>query len=229
LENLVPNSSNTPFASNAPNASKNQNQSDQTAQTNAPVRVRFAPSPTGYLHVGGARSAYYNYLLARKFGGQFILRIEDTDQVRSTEESLRMVIQDLQWLGINWDEGPDSNTLADLGPYGPYRQSKRLDIYLNIANELIEAGKAYYCFLTDDELEEQTRGFGHWWTPDSLGLTLCGVDTRAQARAKLKEGTRAVIRFRTSALVKDYVFQDLIRGEIKFPSDMVGRFRPPSQ
>ncbi|MBL7670243.1 MAG: glutamate--tRNA ligase [Bdellovibrionaceae bacterium] len=219
----MPNSSNTPFASNAPNASKTQNQSDQTAQTNAPVRVRFAPSPTGYLHVGGARSAYYNYLLARKFGGQFILRIEDTDQVRSTEESLRMVIQDLQWLGINWDEGPDSKTLADLGPCGPYRQSKRLDIYLNIANELIEAGKAYYCFLTDDELEEQREASAIGGRPTHL-VSPYADWTLAQARAKLKEGARAVTRFRTSALVKDYVFQDLIRGEIKFPSDMVGDF-----
>ena len=87
------------------------------------VRVRFAPSPTGYLHVGGARTALYNFLYARNQGGDFILRIEDTDTARSTEESLKMVIHDLQWLGLQWDEGPNSETLKDMGPLGPYKQS----------------------------------------------------------------------------------------------------------
>ena len=87
------------------------------------VRVRFAPSPTGYLHVGGARSALFNYLFAKKQGGKFILRIEDTDQERSTEESLRMMVNDLSWLGLNWDEGVEVTNLKDMGPFGPYKQS----------------------------------------------------------------------------------------------------------
>ena len=119
------------------------------------VRVRFAPSPTGYLHVGGARTALYNYLFAKKHNGKFILRVEDTDQARSTEESLKMVIEDLQWLGLRWDEGPDPKTLKDMGPYGPYKQSERQTIYKKVADELITGGKAYYCFLTDEELNAQ--------------------------------------------------------------------------
>lgn len=212
-----------PSTSSAANSTNQKNQESLFGEMKTPVRVRFAPSPTGYLHVGGARSAYYNFLMARKFGGQFVLRIEDTDQVRSTDESLRMMIQDLRWLGINWDEGPHSETLADLGSYGPYRQSRRLEIYLKIANELVESGKAYYCFLTDDELEEQREASAIGGRPTHL-VSPYAEWTLEQARAKLKEGTRAVIRFRTSALVKDYVFHDLIRGEIKFPSDMVGDF-----
>ena len=101
------------------------------------IRVRFAPSPTGYLHVGGARSAYYNYLFARNQGGAFILRIEDTDVERSTEESLKMVMSDLQWLGLQWDEGPTADAKTELGSYGPYKQSQRIDIYLDVAKEIL--------------------------------------------------------------------------------------------
>ena len=103
-----------------------------------PVRVRFAPSPTGCLHVGGARTALYSYLFAKKNLGQFILRVEDTDLERSAEESLVMQLQDLQWLGLNWDEGVDSSTLKDKGSLGPYRQSQRLDFYKKYADELLQ-------------------------------------------------------------------------------------------
>lgn len=187
------------------------------------VRVRFAPSPTGYLHVGGARSALFNYLFAKKNGGKFILRIEDTDQARSTEESLKMMIQDLMWLGLTWDEGPHSETATDLGPHGPYRQSARQEIYQKFALQLLEGGKAFYCFMTDEELEverEKLKAQGlqpHVTSPyENLPL--------ADARARIASGDKAVVRFKTRALKKDYVLHDLIRGDVSFPSDMVGDF-----
>lgn len=191
--------------------------------SNSKVRVRFAPSPTGYLHVGGARTALYNYLFAKKYGGEFILRIEDTDQARSTQESLKMVIEDLQWLGLIWDEGPDAKTLQDVGPYGPYEQSKRLSIYKDVAQTLLKTGKAYYCFMTDAEIEAQketnkNKGvISHLESPyDSMSLE--------DAIKKIASGEKAVVRFKTRTLKKDYIFKDLIRGEITFPSDMVGDF-----
>src|SRR5690625_3303566 len=112
------------------------------------VRVRFAPSPTGHLHVGGARTALFNWLFARNDGGAFILRIEDTDLERSTKESEAEILADLRWLGIDWDEGPDTG-----GKYGPYRQSERLDIYPQYAQRLLDEGKAYYCYCTAEELQ----------------------------------------------------------------------------
>ncbi len=188
------------------------------------VRVRFAPSPTGYLHVGGARTALYNYLFAKKHGGKFILRIEDTDQARSTEASLKMVIEDLEWLGLRWDEGPDPKTLKDMGPHGPYKQSERLSIYKKIADELIAGGKAYYCFMTDEEMEAQREKMkAQGYAQPHVESPYENMPT-AQALEKIKAGEKAVVRFKTRHLKKDYVFKDSIRGEIKFPSDMVGDF-----
>ena len=195
------------------------------------VRVRFAPSPTGYLHVGGARSALFNYLFAKNLKGKFIIRIEDTDRARSTDESLQMMIQDLKWLGLNWDEGPNPNsdeaphpeTLVDIGPYGPYKQSERLEIYKKVALELLESGKAYYCFMTDEEVETEREKFKvqglhtHVESPYENW-------TLAQARTRLQKGDSAVVRFKTRNLKKDYLLNDLIRGEVRFPSDMVGDF-----
>ena len=106
------------------------------------IRVRFAPSPTGRLHVGGARTALFNWLLARHEGGTMLLRIEDTDRERSTRESEQSLLQDLAWLGIDWDEGPDVG-----GPFGPYRQSERLQLYASAAQQLRRAGQAYPCFF----------------------------------------------------------------------------------
>jgi len=107
------------------------------------MRVRFAPSPTGHLHVGNARTALFNWLLARGQGGAFILRIEDTDVARSTRESEASIVDDLRWLGLDWDEGPDVG-----GSRGPYRQSERLHLYQSYAKELLAAEHAYYCFCT---------------------------------------------------------------------------------
>ena len=116
------------------------------------VRVRFAPSPTGFLHIGNVRTALFNYLFASRNSGKMILRIEDTDLERSQQEYVDQILEDLRWLGIEWDEGPDKN-----GSYGPYRQSERLSLYENAADELISKGKAYPCYCSEVELEEKKR------------------------------------------------------------------------
>ncbi len=123
----------------------------------SPIRTRFAPSPSGFLHVGGARTALFNYLYAKARGGQYVLRVEDTDQARSTRESERMILESLNWLGIVPDEGPDEG-----GPYGPYRQSERLDIYKKYTTKLLEEGLAYPCFCTEEELEQMQEARGGW-------------------------------------------------------------------
>ena len=117
-----------------------------------PARVRFAPSPTGHLHLGGARTALYDYLLACQTGGQFVLRIEDTDRKRYVEGAEQELMDGLRWLGLQWDEGPDVG-----GPYGPYRQSERKEIYQEHAARLIAKGDAYYCFCTPERLEQMRQ------------------------------------------------------------------------
>lgn len=186
------------------------------------IRVRFAPSPTGYLHVGGARTALYNYLFAKHHGGEFILRIEDTDQARSTEEAMRMQISDLEWLGMTWDEGPDPKTLKDKGPYGPYRQSQRLDIYLEHAERLLKNGKAYYCFLTDEEIDQQRAASTAAGRPPQVNSPYRDWSLEKALEHKEK-GNKPVIRYKVQEK-KDYVLQDLVRGDVTFPSDMVGDF-----
>lgn len=188
-----------------------------------PIRVRFAPSPTGYLHVGGARTALYNYLFAKHHGGEFILRIEDTDEARSTEESLRLQVQDLKWLGLKWSEGVDPDTLQDIGPHGPYRQSQRQKIYAEHAERIITLGKAYYCFLTDEEIEQQKQAAQAAGRPHQVNSPYRDW-TVAQAKERMAKGEKAVIRFKTPQVKRDYVLKDLVRGEVTFPSDMVGDF-----
>ena len=186
------------------------------------VRVRFAPSPTGYLHVGGARTALYNYLFAQRMGGDFILRIEDTDEARSTEESMRMQIADLRWLGLTWKEGPDPVTLQDVGPHGPYRQSRRLEIYKEHARRLLESGHAYYCFMTDEEIEQQRQEAMRSGRPPQVNSPYRDWPL-AKAEEKLAKGEKASVRFKVKEK-RDYVLKDLVRGEVTFPSDMVGDF-----
>src|SRR3982750_2954599 len=119
------------------------------------MRLRFAPSPTGHLPVGNARTALFNWLLARGSGGTFVLRIEDTDVERSTRESEDAILRDLRWLGLDWDEGPDTG-----GPCGPYRQSERLHLFTSYAQELLTAEAAYYCFCSVAQLEANRQGGG---------------------------------------------------------------------
>lgn len=187
-----------------------------------PVRVRFAPSPTGYLHVGGARTALYNFLYAKRFGGQFILRVEDTDLERSTEESMRMQIEDLKWLGLDWDEGPNPKDYSDMGPYGPYRQSRRKEIYMDYANRLLESGHAYYDFRTDAELDAIKDALVKAGKPPQIDAP-ANLVPLAEARQRVAAGEQAAIRFRVREK-RDYVVQDLVRGDVRFPSDMVGDF-----
>jgi len=119
------------------------------------IRVRFAPSPTGFIHVGNARTALFNWLLARQKGGVFVLRVEDTDLERSKEEFEINLLEDLRWLGLDWDEGPDTG-----GKFGPYRQSERLELYHQYAKELLEKGQAYYCFALKRSWKRKEEGPG---------------------------------------------------------------------
>ncbi len=180
------------------------------------VRVRFAPSPTGWLHVGGARTAYFNWLFARQNGGQFVLRIEDTDVVRSTAASEAGVLADLAWLGLDWDEGPDRG-----GEFGPYRQSERLSLYRERADHLTERGLAYPCFCTDEELEARRAAAlaaGH--PPHYDGR--CRELSVAERAARVAEGRPASVRFAVAA--RDWDLDDRVRGHVRFPAGMVGDF-----
>ncbi|MEA2327086.1 MAG: glutamyl-tRNA synthetase, partial [Thermoanaerobaculia bacterium] len=136
------------------------------------IRVRFAPSPTGHLHVGGARTAIFNWLFAKHHGGTFIIRVEDTDQARSTAESETMVLDDLRWLGLMWDEGPDIG-----GPHAPYRQSERVARYGDVARELIARGIAYRCYCTEEELEAKRKIAEAESRPPHYDLT-CWINRR---------------------------------------------------
>lgn len=200
------------------NKAQNQNSS---SNNNSKVRVRFAPSPTGYLHVGGARTALYNYLLAQAKGGEFIIRVEDTDEERSQVDYLKSMLHDLDWLGLKWNEGPDLN-LKDVGPYGPYKQSERKHIYKEYAQQLLENGQAYYCFLTDEELEAQREkaiAAGVPFRPESPYRDWSLAD--AEEKLKTDAGT---IRFKNNYGNQDFKFTDIVRGEISFPADMIGDF-----
>jgi nondiscriminating glutamyl-tRNA synthetase len=187
------------------------------------IRVRFAPSPTGSLHVGGARTALYNYLFAKKNGGDFIIRIEDTDTARSTQESLNSLLADLEWLGLKATEGYGTSSDTEVGTYGPYKQSERLDIYQKYANILLESGKAYYCFLTDVEIDAQKEQAVKLGNPYQIKSPYRDLPLEA-AKEKLKQNPEATIRFKTPATVKNYSIDDLVRGSVTLPSSMVGDF-----
>lgn len=188
-----------------------------------PVRVRFAPSPTGYLHVGGARTALFNYLYAKRNGGQFILRIEDTDVARSTEEAMKMQMGDLLWLGLNWDEGPDWQGLGDKGDFGPYRQSQRLEIYQEMAQRLLLGNRAFHCFCTDEELEiKKQLAMKEGRSPQYDGA--CRNLSESERQQRWDRGEKSCVRFRVSDDLVEYVVPDLVRGTVTFPSSMVGDF-----
>lgn len=173
------------------------------------VRVRFAPSPTGSLHIGGARTALFNWLFARHHGGKFILRVDDTDLERSTEESMRGILEGLQWLGIDWDEGP-------------IYQSQRLDEYRKFANKLLEEGKAYYCFCTKEELEEMRKQAEREGRP-FMYTGKCRNLTKEQIENYLKEGRKPVIRLKTPREGKTVV-HDIIRGDVEFDNSTIDDF-----
>jgi glutamyl-tRNA synthetase len=175
------------------------------------VRARFAPAPTGYLHVGNARAALFNWLFARHNRGTFVLRIEDTDQKRSTDEALDYLIQALRWLGIDWDEGPEVG-----GPYGPYRQTERMAHYEELVDRLLQEERAYFCYCTPEELEDRRRAaLKRGETPGYDGR--CRNLTPAERRAFEAEGRPRAIRFAMPGT--DITVHDLIRGETHFPAD----------
>jgi nondiscriminating glutamyl-tRNA synthetase len=179
------------------------------------MRVRFAPSPTGQLHVGNARTALFNWLIAHGKDGTFILRIEDTDIERSTKESEVGILEDLRWLGLDWDEGPDVG-----GLHGPYRQSERLHLYASYANELLNGGNAYYCFCSPAKLEEERKADLAASRPPKYRGTCRGIAPDA-ARARMDAGERPVIRFKVPE-VGDVTFRDLVRGDVTFNSEVIG-------
>ena len=172
------------------------------------IKVRFAPSPTGYLHVGGARTALFNWLFARKNGGKFVLRIEDTDPERSKKEYEELIIQDLKWLGIGWDEGP-------------IRQSARLHIYREYAQKLLDEGKAYYCFCSPEELERERKKAIAEGKPYKYSGKCRNIPPE-KAKKRVESGEPASIRFKMSD--EEFSYEDLIRGEVKFDLSLFGDF-----
>ena len=179
------------------------------------MRVRFAPSPTGQLHVGNVRTAIFNWFLARGSGGTFVLRIEDTDVVRSTRESEASVLHDLRWLGLEWDEGPDVG-----GAHGPYRDSERLHLYQSYAKELLSAGSAYFCFCSTAQLDADRQAAVAEGRP-ALYPGTCRRLSIEQAQARMTAGDRPAIRFRVPE-GRDVVFTDAVRGEVRFSGDVIG-------
>ncbi|MGD8777660.1 MAG: glutamate--tRNA ligase [Ignavibacteria bacterium] len=181
---------------------------------NETPRVRFAPSPTGYLHVGGLRTALYNYLFVKKNNGKFILRIEDTDRNRYVEGAVDNLIETIKWTGLIYDEGPDKE-----GDYGPYYQSQRLEIYNKYADQLIEEGKAYYCFCTPERIQK-LREEQHAKKEQAKYDKHCLNLSKEEITAKLEAGEKHVIRLNVPLGEKIHV-NDIVRGKVEFTSDIV--------
>jgi nondiscriminating glutamyl-tRNA synthetase len=179
------------------------------------MRVRFAPSPTGHLHVGNARTALFNWLLAHGKDGTFILRIEDTDAERSTRESEAGILEDLRWLGLDWDEGPDVG-----GLHGPYRQSERLHLYASYANELLNGGHAYFCFCSPQQLDADRQADLAAGQPPRYRGT-CRSMAPEEARRRIEAGERPVIRFKVPERT-EVSFHDIVRGEVTFNTEQFG-------
>ena len=182
-------------------------------------RVRIAPSPTGPLHIGTARTALFNYLFARHLGGTFILRREDTDQARSTLEFERDILEHLHWLGLEWDEGPAAGGLAERGPFGPYRQMARMPLYAEAAARLLELDRAYPCYCSAEELEADRKA------QEAAKLTSryvgrCATLTPEERAAREAEGRPAAIRFRIEPGI--VAFDDLVRGHVEIDAAALG-------
>lgn len=183
------------------------------------IRVRYAPSPTGHLHIGNARTALFNYLFARHYKGKFILRIEDTDQSRNIADGERSQLDNLKWLGMDWDEGPDKP-----GEYGPYRQSERKDIYQPLIDQLVAEGKAYESYMTEDELsaqrdEQRANGEMPHYVDEYAGLS---AEQKEQKIADAKAaGITPVIRFKVP-VNQEYAWDDIVKGHVAFGSETIG-------
>mgnify|MGYP004454572027 CR=1 FL=1 len=176
-----------------------------------PVRVRFAPSPTGKLHIGGARTAIYNWAFARANGGTFILRIDDTDPTRSTDENTQVILRAMRWLGLDWDEGPEVG-----GGYGPYFQTERLDVYRDAARRLVDEGRAYYCFCTPEKLEADRKAAQERHDPFQGYQRTCRDIDPAEAQRRVDEGEPYTIRIKVPQDRGDVVVHDAVHGDVTF-------------
>jgi len=180
------------------------------------IRVRFAPSPTGYLHIGGARTALFNWLYARHYNGTFVLRIEDTDQVRSTEEAVNVILEGMKWLGLDWDEGPGKG-----GEYGPYYQMQRLHLYQKYAEQLLKDKKAYYCYCTREELAESREKQSKENKSLKYDRRCLNLSEEDKKRYEA-EGRKRVIRLKIPT--REIAFNDLLRGEVTFDGGLLSDF-----
>lgn len=187
------------------------------SDSSKPIRVRFAPSPTGYLHVGGVRTLLFNWLLAKKHHGTAVLRIEDTDRSRSKPEHEKMILEDIHALGFDFDESPSKP-----GEVGPYRQSERMDIYANILKQLISERKVYFCFCTQEELEQKREAALKMGKQPVYDGT-CAKHSLEEAQKRVDAGEKASLRFRTHPEDVTHL-EDLVRGSITFPANSIGDF-----
>lgn len=183
------------------------------------VRVRFAPSPTGKLHIGGARTAIYNWAFARANGGTFILRIDDTDPTRSTDENTQIILRAMRWLGLDWDEGPEVG-----GDFGPYAQTERLDIYKEAAQKLWDAGRAYPCFCTTEQLAADRAAAQARKDPFQGYQRRCRDLSREDAQARIDAGEPYVLRIKVPADRGDVVIHDAVHGDVVFDAKELDDF-----
>ena len=183
------------------------------------VRVRFAPSPTGKLHIGGARTAIYNWAFARANGGTFILRIDDTDPTRSTDENTQIILRAMRWLGLDWDEGPEVG-----GDFGPYAQTERLDIYKEAAQKLCDAGRAYPCFCTTEQLAADRAAAQARKDPFQGYQRRCRDLSREEAQARIDAGEPYVLRIKVPADRGDVVIHDAVHGDVVFDAKELDDF-----
>ena len=183
------------------------------------VRVRFAPSPTGKLHIGGARTAIYNWAFARANGGTFILRIDDTDPTRSTDENTQIILRAMKWLGLDWDEGPDVG-----GPHAPYAQTERLDLYKQAAQKLWDEGHAYPCFCTKEQLEADRKAAQERKDPFQGYQRRCRNLTREEAQARIDAGEPYVLRIKVPENRGDVVIEDAVHGRVVFDAKELDDF-----
>ncbi len=184
-----------------------------------PVRVRFAPSPTGKLHIGGARTAIYNWAFARSNGGTFILRIDDTDPTRSTDENTQIILRAMRWLGLDWDEGPEVG-----GDFGPYAQTERLDLYREAAERLLAEGKAYPCFCTPEQLEADREAARARKDPFQGYQRRCRNIPADEARARMEAGEPYTIRIKVPEDRGDVVVDDAVHGRVTFAAKELDDF-----
>ena len=187
--------------------------------SDTPVRVRFAPSPTGKLHVGGARTAIYNWAFARANHGTFILRIDDTDPTRSTEENTQIILRAMRWLGLDWDEGPEVG-----GDYGPYKQTDRAELYRNAAQRLWDEGKAYPCFCSPEQLAADREAAAARKDPFQGYQRRCRDLSREEAQARIDAGEPYVLRIKVPLDRGDVVIHDAVHGDVTFDAKELDDF-----